>query len=268
MLCISLFLLIGHCWAQRIIRRPFYVVAAPESAGNRLLVALLLRLNCVGRSSHKQPLDPVVSGANKKPGMSFIEFRETQNNVWVHSLNFSAVRKQYAGAHCFVVHRSLPHAMAWVNLTKFLMDIEAEGMGVVRAYANHTAVTGLQPRLITPQRNMHIVALSQLRETHVLSIDEAYTNIARATQIIAHTLTDMPNLWHRSVIYSDLAHSQAVEWFFERDLGVPVPRGLPAFVDEDHKYYENLTIATNRYELRRARTKAKVESLRMSRIPS
>jgi len=185
--------------------------------------------------------------------MSFEQFRRLQNNVWVHTLNFTVVQMFYATASCFVVHRSLPHALEWLNLTKFLLDIEAQGF---------------EPRLITPMRNKHIVAMSQLREAHVLTIEEAYVNIAKATKIIARAVSDLPRLWYKSVIYSDLAHPQAMRWFFERDLGVRVPHVLPVFIDEDDKYYNNLTIATNQYALRRARTKAKVDALRAKKLPS
>jgi len=255
LLWIGLLLLVAHCLASPDVKRkPFYVVAAPESAGNRYVVRLLLTLGCVGRSSHHQPFDLPSQFRQRLPGMTFSQYKRRQDNTWVHTLDFATIHKHYTSSWCFVVHRSLPHALAFLNLTDFLVNI---------------ATQGFEPRLITVVRNKYIMALSQLRETHVDTLDEAYGNIERAGSIVARAIIDLPWLWHRSVIYTDFAHEQAVTWFFERDLGmaVPTPRSVvPVFVDEDIKYYENLTMATDHESLKWARMLSRVEAMRVKPV--
>ena len=122
----------------------FYIVASPESSGNRYTVSLLQATGCFGRSGHGQPFDIQADwNAINKAGF------------------YGAARS----AQCYVMHRSVPHARSWPSLPVIVDNVRR---------------LKLNPVVIRIHRNESIVALSQVREKHVRTLDEARQHISKA----------------------------------------------------------------------------------------
>ena len=188
--------------------RPFYLVASPESNGNRYLVKLLLAAGCRGRADHAQPLDPSQSRGG-----------------WQHHIRPAAQwprDMRSPGARCIAMHRSMPHGGAWVDLPGLVAEIRAAGW---------------EPRLLISLRPEDAVRVSQVKQGHVRTQAEAEANIARAQRTLIDAVAAMPDVWFRLVLYEQLGHDHYRRWLFDEQLGMPLPPTAPAFEDRDSKHF-------------------------------
>lgn len=185
--------------------KPFFVVAAPESSGNRYVVRLLEAGGCYGRSDHRQPFD--VRGD------------------WDRMSKAALYSSMAQAAPCYVMHRSLPHAKHWTDLRRLAGSIQANG---------------LEPVFITIHRDASIVAASQLHEKHVRSQSQARENIAEAAYLL-----DTHFKWARAegLRLIELEFSQMGDAnYMQRTLYGPTGRPAPPrnarteFADPDVKY--------------------------------
>lgn len=185
--------------------KPFFVVAAPESSGNRYVVRLLEFGGCYGRSDHRQPFD--LRGD-----------WDRMSKAGLYSLAAQA-------APCYVMHRSIPHAKHWTDLRRLADSIQANG---------------LEPTFITIRRNSTIVAASQLHEKHVRSLGQAERNIEQAAELLR-----THHKWARSVGLQviELEFSRMGDAdYMQRTLYGPARRPAPptstqtAFANPDVKY--------------------------------
>lgn len=187
------------------LRKPFFVVTAPESSGNRYVVRLLGAGGCYGRSDHRQPFD--------------------LRGDWDRMAKAGLYSSTAEAAPCYVMHRSIPHAKHWTDLRRLAGSIQTNG---------------LEPVFVTIRRNSTIVAASQLHEKHVRSLSQAQKNIADAEELLASHFK-----WARAeglrVIELDFARMGDGE-YMQRTLYSPAGRPAPpkntqtAFTNPDVKY--------------------------------
>ena len=124
-----------------------FIVAGPESSGNRLVARLLMKAGCWGDGSAAQRLDrPVRSG---DAGATCGLVGEAENLVLV---------------------RSFPHGKEWVSL-KGIAGFFRDG--------------GFEPFLVVTRRNWPCTVLSQVNAGHVKTRGEALVNIAHAERLLA-----------------------------------------------------------------------------------
>lgn len=171
--------------------RPFYVVLSPESHGNRYLVSLLVAAGCAGRGGHGQPFDmPVQLDA------------DWPNRVLVAPAGT---------APCAAMHRSMPHAGVWINVTRLDADIRAAGW---------------EPRFLTLLRAEDTAAASQVVAGHARTQLVAVDRILWAQRAI---LAQLGGRWFRFVLYEQLAHERYRRWLFSQQLDLQLPSTAPAF---------------------------------------
>lgn len=205
-------------------QRPvFFLVASPESNGNRYMVKLMTTAGCYGVSGHHQPLDtrqrPPVRSKNGAPATPEWPNHIRSPDVW------PAAAKR---APCLAMHRSIPHNHVWVNITQLVAEITA---------------AGYEPRLVVMLRREDIAADSQVHAKHVRTEPEAAMNILHAQRALVNAIAAMPRLWFRLVLYHQLGDESYVRWLFSRDqLGVTLPPAYPRFEDRDSKHIEHVVI--------------------------
>lgn len=124
-----------------------FIVAGPESSGNRLAARLLVKAGCWGDGSTTQRLDVPVRDGNAEMICGLVG--EAENLVLV---------------------RSFPHSKKWVNL-KDVADFFRAG--------------GFEPFLVVTRRNWPCTALSQVNAGHVKTAGEALANIRNAERRLA-----------------------------------------------------------------------------------
>lgn len=124
-----------------------FIVAGPESSGNRLVARLLVKAGCWGDGNTAQRLDrPVQDG------------------------NAETISKLVGEAKNLVLVRSFPHGKKWINL-KDVADFFRAG--------------GFEPFLVITRRNWPCTVLSQVNAGHVKTRGEALINIANAERSLA-----------------------------------------------------------------------------------
>jgi len=171
--------------------RPFYVVLSPESNGNRYLVSLLVAAGCAGRSGHAQPFDMPAQVAADWPNRVLLA--------------------RAGNAPCGAMHRSMPHAGVWVNVSRMEADIRAAGW---------------EPRFLVSLRAEPAAAASQVAAGHARTQLIAIDAILHAQHTI---LAAMTGRWFRLVLYEQLAHDSYRQWLFSQQLGLVLPATAPAF---------------------------------------
>ena len=124
-----------------------FIVAGPESSGNRLVARLLVKAGCWGDGSTVQRLDTLAQDADPE-----------------------AINELTGEAQNLVLVRSFPHAKKWINL-KDVADLFRNG--------------GFEPFLVITRRNWPCTVLSQLNAGHVKTGGEAFANIANAERRLA-----------------------------------------------------------------------------------
>ena len=179
--------------------RPFYLVASPESNGNRFVVKLLLSAGCFGVSGHQQPFD---AG------------REV---AWPNQFRATAFTQP-----CGVMHRSVPHATVWPDL-----------VGLVRKIKS----AGFEPRLLVSLRPEDAARASQVAQKHVKTSAQAEHNILRAQRHIMTAVAALPDLWVRFVLYEQLGHEHYLKWLFGEQMALTLPADHPQFEDRDSKHF-------------------------------
>jgi hypothetical protein len=171
--------------------RPFYVVLSPESHGNRYLVKLLVAAGCAGHGSHAQPFDvPAELDAH-----------------WPNRVTVTPA----GAAPCAAMHRSMPHAGVWINVTQLDADIRAAGW---------------EPRFLTLLRAEDAAAASQVAAGHARTELIAVDRILQAQRAI---LDELRGRWFRFVLYEQLAHEHYRRWLFSQQLHMWLPSTAPAF---------------------------------------
>lgn len=179
--------------------RPFYLVASPESNGNRFVVSLLMSAGCYGVSGHAQPFD------------------DRAQRVWPNYF-----RAMHFRAPCGVMHRSVPHAAVWPDLPGLVRQIRS---------------AGFEPRILVSLRPEDVAAASQVAQKHVATRAEAEENIRHAQRHIVAALAAMPDVWFRFVHYEQLGHEHYLHHLFGREMALQLPATHPKFVDKDSKHY-------------------------------
>ena len=124
-----------------------FIVAGPESSGNRLVARLLVKAGCWGDGSTVQRLDAPVRDGNVETICGLVGVAEN-----------------------LVLVRSFPHAKKWINL-KDVADLFRDG--------------GFEPFLVITRRNWPCTVLSQMSAGHVKTGGEAFANIANAERRLA-----------------------------------------------------------------------------------
>lgn len=179
--------------------RPFYLVASPESNGNRFVVSLLMSAGCYGVSGHMQPFD------------------DRAQRVWPNHF-----RPTHFRSPCGVMHRSVPHAAVWPDLPSLVRQIRS---------------AGFEPRILVSLRPEDVAAASQVAQKHVATRAEAEDNIRHAQRHIVTALAAMPDVWFRFVHYEQLGHEHYLHHLFGREMALQLPANHPKFVDKDSKHY-------------------------------
>jgi hypothetical protein len=179
--------------------RPFFVVVSPESHGNRYLVSLLTAAGCYGRSSNAQPFDVPPQ-----------RHRDWPNHV---------VADAAGNAPCAAMHRSVPHAGVWLNVSQIDAEIREAGW---------------EPRYLVSLRADDTAAFSQVVAGHAPTLLRASDTIISAQQLIVAAL---PGRWFRFVLYDQLAHDHYRQWLFAQHIGRPLPSSAPAFKDRTPAYF-------------------------------
>lgn len=183
-------------------KKPFYLVASPESNGNRFVVKLLVAAGCYGISGHEQPFDQKQRGGG---------------GDWPNHF-----RSAHVSAGCAVMHRSVPHATTWPNIPSLVQQI---------------AAAGFQPRLLVVLRPEDAARESQVKQKHVRTVSDAQANILRAQRHIVDALASMPDVWFRLVLYEQLGHEHYLHWLFAEQMGLSLPESHPKFEDRDSKHF-------------------------------
>ena len=180
--------------------RPFYLVASPESNGNRFVVKLLMSAGCFGVSGHQQPFD-----------------QHPHSGGWPNQF-----RPARFAQPCAVMHRSVPHATVWPDLPGLVRQIKA---------------AGFEPRLLVSLRPEDAARASQVTQKHVKTAEQAERNILRAQRHIMTAVAAMPDVWVRLVMYEQLGHNHYLQWLFAEQMGLQLPAGHPRFEDRDSKHF-------------------------------
>lgn len=191
-------------------RKPFYLVASPESNGNRFMVKLLTSAGCFGQSGHEQPFDePSGRGATRAQWPN----RLRDKRLWPRG---------HEKAPCAVMHRSIPHAGVWPDIPGLVQQIDA---------------AGYEPRILVSWRPEDIARASQVSQKHVRTQEDAERNILRAQRHIVHALSQLPTTWFRFVLYEQLGHTHYLDWLFREQMALTLPDGHPKFEDRDSKHF-------------------------------
>jgi len=182
--------------------RPFYLVMGAESTGNRYLVSMLMSMGCSGASGHEQPFD----------------YSRDRHPDWPAHIRWDyMLRRHFVHSRCFVMHRSLPHALQWVD-PMVLVDRLLE--------------LGFRPWLLVPKRNITQVLDSQVRNGHVHNRTEAYRNL-EDYQVIMEKTIPLMELVHVPVVpveHSELKHQYYIDQLAETlELSAKPLHKLPRF---------------------------------------
>lgn len=184
--------------------KTFFIVAAPESSGNRYTVSLLQATGCFGRAGHMQPFD----------------VRHDWNGI-----NPAGFYGASMSAQCYVMHRSIPHAGTWPDLRTISRNVRAREMN---------------PVLITIHRNESIVAQSQVHEHHVRDLAQARLNIARAQRSLheQHEWARQNGVQVVELEFSRMGDADYMQSEFYTKIGRPQPRNseLTRFKNPDARY--------------------------------
>lgn len=189
-------------------RKPFYLVASPESNGNRFLVKLLLSAGCYGQSGHRQPFDEPARSNSQVPWPNRIR----DPRLWPPG---------HEEAPCAVMHRSVPHARVWPDLPALVRRIEE---------------VGYEPRILVSWRPEDVARSSQVMQKHVKTLEQAEDHILRAQRHIVRAVAGLDGTWVRFVLYEQLGHDHYLDWLFREQMGLTLPPAHPAFEDRDAKH--------------------------------
>jgi len=168
----------------------FYIVAGPESSGNRYTVAILKAMGCAALSGHSQPWD--VRG-NK-----------------FSQLNTDKLVKEKPV--CAAMHRSYPHGIdhQWVNLRSLIKQVAA---------ANY------EPRVVYITRNPLAVIQSQLKKKMVPNAKQAMANINRAKKEIYGYIFET-GVWFTEFQYEQYEYKSYLKYVY-KTLGYEGMDGIP-----------------------------------------
>lgn len=189
-------------------RKQFYLVASPESNGNRFLVKLLLSAGCYGHAGHQQPFD---------------ESARSSGPPWPNGIRDPRMWPSgHANAPCAVMHRSVPHAKVWPNIGALVRRIEE---------------IGYEPRILVSWRPEDVARASQVAQKHVKTASEAEDHILHAQRHIIRAVAELDTTWVRFVLYEQLGHAHYLDWLFREQMGLTLPPNHPTFEDRDSKHF-------------------------------